>query len=152
MSSKTTYRPDFVRDILSTVTVELDVKLPVCSNPIWPLPEDVIRYAVWFDLSMTCRLLHTDVVASEQIVTSRWRHNWHDCVSNHQAPHCLLNRLFGCRSKNTSQLRVTGLCAGNSPETGEFPAQMSSNAENASISWRHHELLMVDLDTLLSIC
>ena len=38
-----------------------------------------------------------------------------------------------------SKLRVTGLCAGNSPVTGEFPAQMASNAENASIWWRHHE-------------
>ena len=38
----------------------------------------------------------------------------------------------------TSKLRVTGLCAGNSPVTGEFPAQMSSNAENVSIWWRHH--------------
>ena len=25
-----------------------------------------------------------------------------------------------------------------SPETGEFPAQMDSNAENVSIWWRHH--------------
>ena len=24
-------------------------------------------------------------------------------------------------------------------QTGEFPAQMASNAENASIWWRHHE-------------
>ena len=31
------------------------------------------------------------------------------------------------------KLRVTGLCAGNSPETGEFPAEMASNAENVSI-------------------
>ena len=37
-----------------------------------------------------------------------------------------------------SKLRVTGLCAGNSPVTGEFPAQMASNAENISIWWRHH--------------
>ena len=37
------------------------------------------------------------------------------------------------RSKNTSKLRATGLCAGNSPVTGEFPAQMASNAENVSI-------------------
>ena len=29
----------------------------------------------------------------------RWRHNGHDGVSNHQPHHCLLNRLFGCRSK-----------------------------------------------------
>ena len=42
------------------------------------------------------------------------------------------------RSKKTSKLRVTGLCAGNSPVTGEFPAQMVSNAENVSIWWRHH--------------
>ena len=33
---------------------------------------------------------------------------------------------------------VTGLCEGNSPVTGEFPAQRTSNAENVSIWWRHH--------------
>ena len=67
-----------------------------------------------------------------------WRHNGPDGVSNHQHHDCLLNRLFGHRSKKTSKLRVTGLWAGNSPETGEFPAQMASNAENVSIWWRHH--------------
>ena len=51
---------------------------------------------------------------------------------------CLLNRLSRRRSNKTSKLRVTGLCAGNSPVTGEFPAQMASNAENVSIWWRHH--------------
>ena len=45
----------------------------------------------------------------------QWRHNDHDSVSNHQHHGCLLNRLFGRRSKKTSKLRVTGLCAGNSP-------------------------------------
>ena len=54
---------------------------------------------------------------------------------------CLLNRLFGRRSKKTSKLCVTGLCVGNSPGTGEFPAQMASNAENVSIWWRHHGLV-----------
>ena len=39
---------------------------------------------------------------------------------------------------NQRKRRVTGLCAGNSPETVEFPAQMASNAENVSIWWRHH--------------
>ena len=38
------------------------------------------------------------------------------------------------------KIRVTGLCVGNSPETGEFPAQMTSNAENVSIWSRHHVL------------
>ena len=51
-------------------------------------------------------------------------------------------------SKKTSKLRVTGLCAGNSPETGEFPAQMASNAENVSIWWCHHELQ----SQLLTLC
>ena len=42
------------------------------------------------------------------------------------------------RSKKTSKLRVTGLCEGNSPVSGEFPAQRTSNAENVFIWWRHH--------------
>ena len=33
----------------------------------------------------------------------------------------------------TAKLRVTGLCVGNSTLTGEFPAQMASNADNVSI-------------------
>ena len=48
-------------------------------------------------------------------LTLRWRHNDHASVSNHQPHGCLLNRLFRNRSKKTSKLRVTGLCAGNSP-------------------------------------
>ena len=68
----------------------------------------------------------------------QWRHNGRDNVSNHQPHDCLLNCLFRRRSKKTSKLRVTGLCVGNSPGTGEFPAQMASNAENVSIWWRHH--------------
>ena len=71
-------------------------------------------------------------------VPLRWRHNERDGVSNHQPHDYLLNRLFRCRSNETSKLRVTGLCAGNSPGTGEFPAQSTSNAENVSIWWRHH--------------
>ena len=68
----------------------------------------------------------------------QWRHNGRDRVSNHQPHDCFLNHLFRHRSKKTSKLRVTGLCVGNSPEAGEFPAQMASNAENVPIWWRHH--------------
>ena len=50
----------------------------------------------------------------------RWRHNGRDSVSNHQPHDYLLNRLFKRRSKKTSKLRVTGLCAGNSQGTDEF--------------------------------
>ena len=30
-------------------------------------------------------------------------------------------------------------CVMNSPVTGEFPAQITSNAENVSIWWRHRD-------------
>ena len=68
-----------------------------------------------------------------------WRHNECDGVSNHQPHDCLLNRSFMRRSKETSKLRVTSICEGNSPGTGEFPAQKAGNAEDVSIWWRHHE-------------
>ena len=45
----------------------------------------------------------------------QWCHNERDDVSNHMRDNCLPKRLFGRRSKKTSQLRVTGLCEGNSP-------------------------------------
>ena len=81
--------------------------------------------------SRTCR----DLASMGLVKVLRWRHNGRECVSNHQPYHCLLNRW--CRSKKTSTSRVTGLCAGNSLVTDEFPAQMTSNAEDASILWRH---------------
>ena len=53
------------------------------------------------------------------IITLRWRRNGRDSVSNHQPHDCLLNRLFRRRSKKTSKLRVTGLCARNSRTNGQ---------------------------------
>ena len=67
--------------------------------------------------------------------TLRWRHNGRHSVSNHQPHDCLLSRLFRSRSKKTSKLRVTGLCAGNSPGIDDFPAQRASNAENLWYLW-----------------
>ena len=84
-----------------------------------------------------------------------WRHcnedDHHQLLETFQCPinvsHCRLkspaSRLFTQpsfrrRSKKTSKLRVTGLCAGNSQVTGEFAAQRASNAESVSIWWRHH--------------
>ena len=71
-----------------------------------------------------------------------WRYNERGGVSNHQPHDCLLNRLFSHRSKKTWKLLVTGLCEGNSPVTGEFPAQRASNAEKVSIWLRHHDMTM----------
>ena len=68
----------------------------------------------------------------------QWRQSERDGVSNHQPHDCLLNRLLRHISKKISKVLVTGLCEGNSPVTGEFPAQKASNAENVSTSWRHN--------------
>ena len=76
--------------------------------------------------------------ARHKISPLRWRNYGRDGVSNHQPHDFSLKSLFGRRSKKTSKFRVTGLCAGNSPGTDEFPAQMASNAENIFIWWRHH--------------
>ena len=74
-------------------------------------------------------------------MTSKWA-RWRLKSPASCEPHdCLLNVYSRCRSKKTSKLRVTGLCAGNSPVTGEFPAQMVSNAENVYIWWLHHVTL-----------
>ena len=86
----------------------------------------------------TFELLNSSTLALQ------WRHNGRDSVSNHQPHDCLLNCLFRRRWKKTSKLRATGLCAGNSPVTGEFPAQMASNAENVSIWWRQHVAQIVN--------
>ena len=51
---------------------------------------------------------------------------------------CSLKCLCRRRSKKTSKLYVTGLCEGNSPVTGEFPARRGSEPKNVSIWWRHH--------------
>ena len=95
-----------------------------------------------------CRTKHTSL---------QWRHNGHNGVSNHQPHGCLLNRLFRRRSKKTSKLRVIGLCAGNSPETGEFHAQRASNAETSgkcfhSSWWRHHNGIFISDLTWSSWC
>ena len=68
----------------------------------------------------------------------QWRHNGYDGVSNHQPHQCLLNRLFGRRSKKTSKLRVTGLCAGNSPGTVNSPHRWPVTRKMFPFWWRHH--------------
>ena len=73
----------------------------------------------------------------------QWRHNGHDGVSNHQPYHCSTVYSDADQRKHKSSaplafVRGIHRC-GEFTETGEFPAQMASNAENVSIWWRHHE-------------
>ena len=58
----------------------------------------------------------------------QWRHNGRNGVPNHHPHYCLLNRL----KQQSSALRHWPLC-GEFTGTGEFPAEMASNAENVSI-------------------
>ena len=119
-------------------------KIPVQSDDLSTyVPESGIRYRdkkLHPTLSVGCSYL--------SLPSLQWRHNGHDSVSNHQQHDCLFKCLFRRRSKKTSKLRVTGLCT----ETGEFPAQMASNAENISIWWRHHirDLLLAHRSSFVS--
>ena len=98
----------------------------------------IVNWKITISVIMFCSKNVYPALVVEFSISLQWRHNGRDDVSNHQPHHCLLNRVFRCRWKKTSKLRVTGLCAENSPVTGEFPAHMASNAENVSIWWRHH--------------
>ena len=94
---------------------------------------NVFWFTLWF---------FQGTIGNRSMESLQWRHNG---VSNQQPHHCLFNRLFRRRSKKTPKLRVTGPCAWNSPVTGEFHAQMTSNAENVSIWWRHHDGLLTNV-------
>ena len=80
------------------------------------------------------------------LFTLQWRHNEHDGVSNHKPHHCLLNRLFRRRTQKTSMLLVTGICAGNSPVTGEFPHKWPVTRNT------HPSQLLPPLATLPLLC
>ena len=117
--------------------VHITIWISSWNNIVHALQPNYFRGGVWTGWAMW--IMHMNVNHNGFVETLQRRHNGHDSVSNRQPYDCLLNRLFRHRSKKTSKLRVTGLCAGNSPGTGGFPAQMASNADNVSIWWRHHE-------------
>ena len=123
-------------DQTSAVICMVDQNLNSRKFPYFDVTGKIIRQIkIWYDTDCMTIQWYS---AAQMWKSLRWRHNELDGVSNHQPHDYLLNRLFGHRSKRTSKLRVTGLCAGNSPGTGEFPAQRASNAENVSVWWRHH--------------
>ena len=60
-------------------------------------------------------------------------------VSQITSPTIVYSTVYlGADQRKHQKLRLTSLCAGNSPGTGEFPTQMASNAENISFWWNHH--------------
>ena len=84
------------------------------------------------------------------VIALRWRHNDHPAVSSHQPHGCLLNRLFRRRWKKTSKLRVTVLCAGNSPGPGNSPHKGPVMRKmfpfDDVIMWTTRDLLVDPLD------
>ena len=94
---------------------------------IWALMTKFCDTYIYHQIWGGCKILHTTPKNTSLYtyhfifghtyfhIPLQWRHSGRDGVSNHQPHHCFLNRLFGRRSKKTSKLRVTGLCARNSP-------------------------------------
>ena len=90
---------------------------------------------------------HMGVVGTPIGASGWWHYN--DIIMSAMASQiisleCLFNCLFRRRSKKTSKLRVTGLCEGNSPITGEFPSQRVTKAGKVSSWWRHHVEVHLD--------
>ena len=98
-------------------------RLSTASFQIWDGMGGIVGWPLWYP--RTCLI----IVFHSMHKTLQWSHNGRDGVSNHQRPDCLRNGLFRHWSKETAKLRGTGLCEGNSPGTGEFPAQKASNAK-----------------------
>ena len=80
-------------------------------------------------------------------MTSRWRHNGHGGVSNHQPHNCLLNRLVRRRSKTTSMLRVSGLCVRgihrwlvNSPHKWPVCGKCFHLMTSSWVGWTHRTM------------
>ena len=114
-------------------------------NPLWRFQMTVAwkvtlqqQYALWIRCPVLLTFIH---------MTLQWRHNGRDCVSNHQPRDCLLNRLFRLRSKKTSKLRVTGLCAGNSPGPVNSPHKWPVTRK----MFPFDDIIMIRLMTLTSM-
>ena len=97
-----------------------------CQWTVHSIPQDILGQNQGYQPILLHVLVYDKAVlehslGSLAIYSLRWRHNERDSVSNHQPRDCLLNGLFRRRSKKTSKLRVTGLCAGNSPGSVNSP-------------------------------
>ena len=108
--------------------------------PTWP------QAIIWTNVDLGYRRIHVSLVLDElkQISGFDWHYHYTDGIMGAMASQITsltsVNSIVytGADQRKTSKLLVTGHCAGNSPVTGKFPAQMASNAENISIWWRQY--------------
>ena len=117
--------------------------LPHKGPVMWSLMVLFVTFIILLNKQLICRSSETPGHSHFVTVLRLFSYHYNDVimgpVASQIASDCLLNRLFRRRSQKPSKLSVTGLCAGNSPVTGEFPAQTACNEENVSIWWRHHD-------------
>ena len=115
------------RDIC--IKIQKYPKRKCISNVVWKIAAilsrlDVLKRYLFYNCFW--RVWRAKVIGSPL----QWRHNEHDCVSNHQPCDCLLNRIFKRRSKKTSKLGVTTFVRGihrspvNSPHKGPVTRKM----------------------------
>ena len=105
----------------------------------------------WSCIPRYCTQHYTNTGRSLRLTnwwTNRWWLHYNDVIMSAMASQIIsfmivYSIVYSGADQKISNLRVTGLCVGNSPVTGEFPAQRASNAENVSIWWRHHGLSYV---------
>ena len=80
-----------------------------------------------WDKSLCGAIPWQEPVVAYSLLALQWRHNG---VWNHRRIDCLLNRMFRRRLKKHQGSASLALVRGNSPVTGEFPAQRLSNADS----------------------
>ena len=108
--------------------------LTVCSISVegncGPNPVESLSREVGYHITVASSIAWWQIIkatTSLQIANS-----WSEVVHHCCIMYILKHRLFGRRSKKTSK------APRHWPLTGEFTAQMASNAENVFTWWRHH--------------
>ena len=107
---------------LSLNAQQIHVSMAKCAIIVSPIFSMIWR----FDGIWSRNQASFTAICSVESISLQWRRNGRKSVSKSPASRLFSNRLIRRRPKKTSKLRITGLCAGNSPGNGEFPAQMAS--------------------------
>ena len=121
---------NFIIVYLCTILLSSLWCTPFCLAQTLEITICIIPLVTWEVVAFKCSVQFSSVAVSS--------FHYNDVIMITRLTIVFSALLFRRRSKKTSKLRVTSLCVGNSPGTGEFPAQMTSNAENVFIWWRHH--------------
>ena len=150
--------------IIQNINVHIDPDMHhgTCVTHVpWCMPGLICTFLFWM---LHCRIWNRCVVGfvNFSLVNFVWlcyvhnntRHAWHTYPYSHKHYIDVIMTTMtsqitsltvgysivysGADKKNIKAPRHWPLC-GEFTGTGEFPAQMASNAENVSIWWRHHE-------------